>query len=64
MRHWQRMFPGQIFDLSYEELVQDPETISRKLLQHCGLQWQPQVLAYQNFARGEGIEARNSLLTI
>ncbi len=47
MAHWHRVFPGQIFDLDYESLVQDPETISRKLLEHCGAPWQPQVLDYQ-----------------
>jgi tetratricopeptide (TPR) repeat protein len=47
MAHWHRMFPGQILDVHYEELVQDPETVSRNLLDYCGVQWQPQVLDFQ-----------------
>ncbi len=51
MEHWHRIFPNQILDIRYEDLVQDPETVSRELLQHCGVQWQPQVLDYQKFER-------------
>jgi len=51
MTHWQRLFPGQILDVRYEDLVQDPETSSREILQHCGVAWQSQVLDYQKFER-------------
>jgi tetratricopeptide (TPR) repeat protein len=51
MAHWHRMFPNQILDIRYEDLVQNPETVSRKLLQHCDVQWQPQVLDYQKLER-------------
>jgi tetratricopeptide (TPR) repeat protein len=51
MAHWQRMFPNQILDIRYEDLVQDPETVSQELLQHCGEQWQPQVLDFQKHDR-------------
>ncbi|OKH86932.1 sulfotransferase [Thalassospira sp. TSL5-1] len=37
---------GQIFDLSYEELVGDPETVAPKLLAHCGLEWQAECLEF------------------
>ncbi len=37
---------GQIFDLSYEELVGDPETVAPDLLAHCGLEWQADCLEF------------------
>ena len=51
MTHWHRVLPNQIFDIGYEELVQNPEITSRKLLQHCGLEWHPEVLDYQQQQR-------------
>ena len=51
MAHWHRMFPNQILDIRYEDLVQDPETVSQELLQHCGEQWLPQVLDFQKHDR-------------
>ena len=47
MAHWHEVLPGQIHDIGYEELVQNPEFVSRKLLQHCGVEWHPGVLDYQ-----------------
>ena len=46
MLHWHTQFPGQIIDISYEDLVTDPETVSRSLLQACGIDWNPQVLDF------------------
>ena len=37
---------GQIFDLSYEDLVSDPETVAPRLLAHCGLDWQADCLEF------------------
>ncbi|WP_420430489.1 sulfotransferase [Kordiimonas sp.] len=46
MTHWHEVMPGQILDLQYENLVQDTEAEARKLLAHCGLEWQDGVLAF------------------
>ena len=51
MRHWNEVMPGDIFDLSYEELVGDPETESQRLFDHCALPWTPDVLAIQESRR-------------
>lgn len=37
---------GQIFDLSYEELVENPETVAPNVLAHCGLEWQAECLEF------------------
>ena len=39
MRHWHRVLPGRIFDVSYAELVRDPQSTLRGVLAHCGLAW-------------------------
>ncbi|MBC05384.1 MAG: hypothetical protein CMO10_03725 [Thalassospira sp.] len=37
---------GQIYDLSYEDLVSDPEAVARDYLAHCGLDWRPECLEF------------------
>jgi tetratricopeptide (TPR) repeat protein len=39
MAHWQRTLPGAIHELSYESLISDQLGETRRLLQHCGLEW-------------------------
>ncbi len=41
MEHWHAAMPGQILDVSYADLVRDPETTTRKVLAHCGVPWEP-----------------------
>ena len=40
MAHWQATLPRCIYDLSYEQLVSDPNGEIRRLLSFCGLDWQ------------------------
>lgn len=51
MDHWHRVLPDRILDLSYEALVADQETGSRRLLSFCGLDWDPSVLAFHQTRR-------------
>lgn len=44
MRHWQQLFPGQILEINYEYLVENVETVCRKMFEYIGLEWQPQQL--------------------
>jgi len=37
MKHWQRVLPGKVLDVHYEETVSDIETQVRRILAHCGL---------------------------
>jgi len=46
MRHWQSLFPEIIFDVSYEELVNNQERVSKDIIAHCGLDWEPACLEF------------------
>jgi tetratricopeptide (TPR) repeat protein len=46
MDHWHAVMPGVILDVRYEDLVAEPEAQSRRLLAHCGLSWEDQVLHF------------------
>ncbi|WP_137681577.1 tetratricopeptide repeat-containing sulfotransferase family protein [Aurantiacibacter suaedae] len=46
MRMWEELMPGRILQLGYEQLVADQERQTRRLLAHCGLEWDPACLAF------------------
>lgn len=41
MTHWRGLMPGAVLDVSYAELVNDPENMMRKVFAFCGLAWEP-----------------------
>lgn len=44
MQHWRDLFPGQIFEVQYEALVDDPDAVARAMLDYVGVAWEPRVL--------------------
>lgn len=51
MRHWKSLFPGTIHEVSYEALVADQETETRKLLEFCALPWNESCLSFHDSGR-------------
>lgn len=55
MSHWRRYLPrGTLLELRYEDLVADPETGVRRLLDHCGLDWDPACLSFHRSSKPVG----------
>lgn len=49
--HWRRVLPpARYMELSYEELVDEQEPQTRRLLDFCGLSWDPRCLAFHENA--------------
>lgn len=47
MAHWEKVLPdGSILNVRYEELVDDPETHARAVIEACGLEWDATVLEF------------------
>jgi tetratricopeptide (TPR) repeat protein len=47
MAHWHRVLPaGRILDVRYEDVVADLEGEARRIIAHCGLEWDPSCLAF------------------
>ncbi|RUX90748.1 MULTISPECIES: sulfotransferase [unclassified Mesorhizobium] len=46
MRHWDVVFPGQILQNRYEDMVSDQEGQSRRLIDHLGLPWDDACLRF------------------
>lgn len=51
MAHWRRVLPVPIFEVDYEDTVADLEGVTRRLLAWCGLEWEPQCLAFHETKR-------------
>jgi tetratricopeptide (TPR) repeat protein len=52
MAHWRRVLPeGRILDVQYEDVVADLEGEARRILAHCGLEWDARCLAFHETDR-------------
>jgi hypothetical protein len=51
MRHWNRVLPGQVLELRYEDMVADQLTQTRRLLDFCGLPWEDSCLRFHETER-------------
>ncbi|MBX2831717.1 MAG: sulfotransferase [Rhodospirillales bacterium] len=52
---------GMLYDLSYEDLVADPEVVTKDFLAHCGLDWHPECL---EFYRADNAAATASMIQV
>ena len=46
MEHWAQVLPVRWLDVQYEETVVDLESVARRLVAWCGLDWDPACLAF------------------
>ncbi|MDR3689496.1 MAG: sulfotransferase [Fimbriimonas sp.] len=52
MDHWRTILPaGSFLEVDYEDLVENQETVTRKLVGYCGLEWDNRCLKPQDNAR-------------
>jgi tetratricopeptide (TPR) repeat protein len=58
MDHFDRVLPGRIFRIEYEALVDDFEGETRRLLDFCGLGFEPATLRY--FEQGRAVRTASS----
>ncbi|MDX1514754.1 MAG: sulfotransferase, partial [Gammaproteobacteria bacterium] len=54
MRHWRQVLPGRLFEVEYENIVAETETVSRDLVAHCGLDWDERCLRFYETQRNVG----------
>lgn len=51
MEHWRKVLPLPLLEIDYEDTVRDLEGVARKLVAWCGLEWEPQCLAFHETSR-------------
>jgi tetratricopeptide (TPR) repeat protein len=58
MQHWRRAAPLPILDVRYEDVVADVETQARRLVEFCGLDWDPNCLEFHRTSRSVSTPSR------
>ena len=51
MSHWNKLFPGDIFNVQYEELVMEQEETSKQLIDYIGLEWDESCMDFHSSER-------------
>ena len=51
MEHWRKVLPAPLLEVDYEETVADLESVARRLVAWCGLEWEPQCLEFHRTKR-------------
>ena len=51
MTHWRNVLDIEILDVQYEDVVADPDTWIRKIIDFCGLSWDDRCLRYYEAER-------------
>lgn len=64
MRHWDAVLPGQILRVQYEDVVEDLAGNVRRILEHCGLKFEPACVEFyrQNVASARPAQSRRGKL--
>jgi len=48
---WRKKLAGRFYEITYEDLIADPETQTRDLIAACGLDWEDQCLSFHENKR-------------
>ena len=51
MDHWHNVLPGKVLEVRYEEVVADLESEVRRILDHCGLEFEDSCLRFHETER-------------
>jgi hypothetical protein len=51
MNHWKEVLPVPLHEVNYEETVTDLESVARRLIEACGLPWEPACLEFHRTER-------------
>ena len=49
--HWRKVLPAKMLEIDYEDMIADQEGVSRRLIAHCGLEWDDRCLAFHKTDR-------------
>jgi hypothetical protein len=51
MNHWKEVLPVPLHEVHYEETVTDLESVARRMIEACGLPWEPACLEFHRTER-------------
>jgi tetratricopeptide (TPR) repeat protein len=51
MHHWNQLFPGEVLEVRYEDVLDHPEREARRMLDYIGVGWEAEVLNFSELQR-------------
>ncbi|MGD8525672.1 MAG: sulfotransferase [Thioalkalispiraceae bacterium] len=51
MEHWRQVLPVNFHEISYEDIIENQEQETRRLLEYCNLEWDDKCLSFYNAKR-------------
>lgn len=67
MQHWREALPGRVFDIDYDAMVGEPEVQARRIAEHCGFDFRPDMLQVERrsgaVATASSNQVRQGILT-
>lgn len=51
MSYWEKLLPSKILTVSYEQLIDNPTEQSKRIIEYCGLEWEPACQEYYKTKR-------------
>ncbi len=51
MDHWDKVLPGKVLKVQYEDVIDDAEAEIRKIINHCGLEFEQQCIKFYDNKR-------------
>jgi tetratricopeptide (TPR) repeat protein len=51
MDHWRKVLPIPMLEVDYEDLIANQEPVTRRIVAHCGLEWDDECLAFHQSGR-------------
>ena len=51
MKYWHKKFPKTIYDLKYEDLINNSDNVIKDLIKFCELDWEENCLNFYNTKR-------------
>ncbi|HFD80762.1 MAG TPA: sulfotransferase family protein [Gammaproteobacteria bacterium] len=51
MEYWKQVLDLEILEIRYEELVEDQEVVTRRMIEYCGLDWNDSCLRFHETSR-------------
>ncbi len=67
MQHWREVLPGRVLDIDYDAMVSEPEAQARRVAEHCGFDFRPDMLQVERnsgmVATASSNQVRQGILT-
>jgi len=47
--HWKKLYPDIVMEVKYEDLIENTEDVSKKIMNFCDIRWEKECLEYYKY---------------